>query len=416
MSQDELLNSQPDPDPPTRRKVPFLIWVLLGIALGVLLGYFLPQGAPHYKDASNLFIQSIKMLVSPLLLVSIVLGLCSSTGKQAGKLLGKALLWFWLATSVALFIGLGAANLAKPGVGAPKTESQSAPKAPEKKTWVEQLVPSSAVKAMAENQVLPLVFFSILFGFALSTLGNRALPLIAVLQSVNDAMFKLASYVMYLVPIGVAGAIAHAISSSGGIGVFRSLFLLVGTLYAALVVFVLVLLLAVKLLTRANIGRVLFAIKDSLLLAFSSASSESVLPQVMASLEKLGVPSRIVRLVIPTGYSFNLDGTTLYLSLAAMFLAQASGKTMTMGAQLVMMITLLVASKGVAAVPRASLLVLTSICTQFGLEPVYLISIVAVDTFMDMARTSVNVLGNSMATLVVGTWEKAIPKDAPCLR
>jgi proton glutamate symport protein len=273
-------------------------------------------------------------------------------------------------------------------------------------------VPESVVAALADNSILQIVFFSVLFGMGLSAIGARGQPVVEVLRGVTDAMFKVTEYVMRFAPIGVGAAMAAAVGHHGP-GVLLRLAKLVGSLYAALLVFVVLLLLAVKLVTGLHVRRVLAALKEPLFLAFSTTSSESALPKAMQGMEKLGVPPHIVGFVIPAGYSFNLDGTTLYLALASMFIAQAAGVHMTAWQQVVMMLTLLLTSKGVAAVPRASLVVLASTCAQFGLKVEWIATILSVDAVMDMARTSVNVLGNCMASVVVAKWEGQLAADAP---
>lgn len=414
------MNTQNTTAAPTKKKLNMSLLILaaavIGIGLGLLtpiVSKYIPNANAHltsmYKASSKIFILLIKMIVAPLVFSSLVVGICTSGGKRVSKVLGKAIVWFWLATSLALAVGLGAANIFHPGAGAQKIQGQAVElKTP--KPFVEQVIPTSIVEAMAKNDVLQIVVFAVLFGMALAAVGDKGKPVVDVLKGITDGMFKLTEYVMYVVPLGVAGSLADTVANYG-LKSLVSLIKLVGCLYLALMVFVVILVVVVKILTRAKILRVLREIKSSLLLAFSTASSETVLPKVIDSMEKLGVPPRIVRLVIPAGYSFNLDGTTLYLSLAALFIVQAMGISMSFGKQLTMMLTLLITSKGVAAVPRASLVVLMQTCTQFGLNVEWVATILAVDTFMDMARTSVNVLGNCLATLVVAKWEKELPAD-----
>lgn len=397
-------------------------WILVALVIGIFFGLLAPiKWILPLEKVGSWFIRLIKMLVAPLVFSTLVVGLCSAGHKNVGRLLTKALIWFWLATAVALAAGLGVANIAKPGQG---VVSHSTPKEIEElkekidqakkkqKNLVEQVVPESIVQALSENALLQIVFFSVLFGLALSTIGERSQVVVDSLKAIGDAMFKVTGYVMYTAPIGVGGAIAYAVGTKG-VGVLLTLAKLVGSLYAALIIFVFALLLFVKLVTRIKISVLLKEIRSSLLIAFSTASSETVLPRVMRSLERLGVPKGIVGLVIPSGYSFNLDGTTLYLSLAAMFIAQAGKIEMGAGTQIWLMLNLLIASKGVAAVPRASLIVLASICGNFGLNVEWVATILGVDTFMDMARTSVNVLGNACASIVVAKWEKDLPQNAP---
>ena len=396
-----------------------IVALILGSAVGAYLGGHLGQGlqppgwmpkASSLEWMSKTFIRLIKMLVSPIIFSTLVVGLAGAGEKHIGRLLLKALLWFWVATAAALFIGLGVANTLKPGLGA-VGGSGSFP-TPASKPFYEQVVPTSLIDAMANNSILQIVFFSLLFAMALVAIGDKGKPVLAVLRGVAEAMFKLTEYVMRFAPFGVFAAMAVAVGTQGPV-VMVQLGKLVLALYLALIVFVMVLLLAVKLITGVRIGLVLRELREPLLLAFSTTSSESALPKAIATMERLGVPSHIVGFVLPAGYSFNLDGSTLYLALASLFIAQATGKYLSPTTQIEMMLTLLLASKGVAAVPRASLVVLASTCAAYGLKVEWIATILGVDAVMDMARTMVNVLGNCMASIIVGQWEHAIPKDAP---
>ncbi len=396
-----------------------IVALILGSAVGAYLGGHLGQGlqppgwmpkASSLEWMSKTFIRLIKMLVSPIIFSTLVVGLAGAGEKHIGRLLLKALLWFWVATAAALFIGLGVANTLKPGLGA--VGGTGSFPTPASKPFYEQVVPTSLIDAMANNSILQIVFFSLLFAMALVAIGDKGKPVLAVLRGVAEAMFKLTEYVMRFAPFGVFAAMAVAVGTQGP-GVMVQLGKLVLALYLALIVFVMVLLLAVKLITGVRIGLVLRELREPLLLAFSTTSSESALPKAIATMERLGVPSHIVGFVLPAGYSFNLDGSTLYLALASLFIAQATGKYLSPTTQIEMMLTLLLASKGVAAVPRASLVVLASTCAAYGLKVEWIATILGVDAVMDMARTMVNVLGNCMASIIVGQWEQAIPKDAP---
>ena len=396
-----------------------IVALILGSAVGAYLGGHLGQGlqppgwmpkASSLEWMSKTFIRLIKMLVSPIIFSTLVVGLAGAGEKHIGRLLLKALLWFWVATAAALFIGLGVANTLKPGLGA--VGGTGSFPTPASKPFYEQVVPTSLIDAMANNSILQIVFFSLLFAMALVAIGDKGKPVLAVLRGVAEAMFKLTEYVMRFAPFGVFAAMAVAVGTQGP-GVMVQLGKLVLALYLALIVFVMVLLLAVKLITGVRIGLVLRELREPLLLAFSTTSSESALPKAIATMERLGVPSHIVGFVLPAGYSFNLDGSTLYLALASLFIAQATGKYLSPTTQIEMMLTLLLASKGVAAVPRASLVVLASTCATYGLKVEWIATILGVDAVMDMARTMVNVLGNCMASIIVGQWEQAIPKDAP---
>jgi len=405
------------------KKLGLTTWIVIALIAGSVVGAYLgghlgprlhpPEWMPKATSLewmSKTFIRLIKMLVSPIIFSTLVVGLAGAGEQHIGRLLLKALLWFWAATAAALFIGLGVANTLQPGLGA--VGGNGSFPTPASKPFYEQVVPTSLVEAMANNAILQIVFFALLFSMALVAIGDKAKPVLAVLRGVAEAMFKLTEYVMRFAPFGVFAAMAVAVGTQGP-GVMLQLGKLVVSLYFALVLFVAILLVAVKLITGARIGLIVRELREPLLLAFSTTSSESALPKAIATMERLGVPPHIVGFVLPAGYSFNLDGSTLYLALASLFIAQATGKYLSPATQIEMMLTLLLASKGVAAVPRASLVVLASTCAAYGLKVEWIATILGVDAVMDMARTMVNVLGNCMASIIVGKWEKALPADAP---
>ncbi|MFO0573605.1 MAG: dicarboxylate/amino acid:cation symporter [Polyangia bacterium] len=402
-----------------RRKLPGLtFWIFVALVAGVLCGHFAPGFSAKLVPVSKSFIRLIKLLVAPIIFSTLVVGLAGAGERRIGRLLLKSLTWFWLATAVALVIGLGVANVLKPGLGAVESSQVSFERPGPPIPFYEQVIPESIVAAMAGNKILQIVFFAVLFAMALAAVdskgGEKARPLIEALRAVAEAMFKVTEYVMYTAPIGVFAAMAAAVGAQG-LGVMQQLGKLVLSLYLALLLFVVLLLLGLRALTGVRIGLMLRELREPLILAFSTTSSESALPKAMTRMERLGVPPHIVGFVLPAGYSFNLDGSTLYLSLAAMFIAQATGQVLTPLTQLEMMLTLLVASKGVAAVPRASLVVLATTCAQFGLKAEWIATILGVDAVMDMARTTVNVLGNCVASVVVARWERGLPADAPLL-
>jgi proton glutamate symport protein len=332
--------------------------------------------------------------------------------KRVGRLAFRSILYFEVVTTLALFVGLAAVNLVKPGRGIDVrsgSAEQGTTLAATKVTvggMVSHLVPQSFAEAWTANDVLPIVIWTLIFAVSLARLRNGPAKkfMLSFCESLSEVMFEFVRVVMYFAPIGIGAAIAVTVSRSG-LGVLRSLGLLVGTLYGALIVFVLVVLVPVAVLARVPIRRFIHAVKEPWLIAFSSASSEAALPLAMERMEQMGVPRRIVAFVLPTGYSFNLDGTTLYLSLASVFVAQAAGVDMPLSTQLLMMFTLMLTSKGVAAVPRASLVILAGTLSQFGLPLTAVGVILGVDALMDMARTSTNVLGNCLATVVMARWE-----------
>jgi proton glutamate symport protein len=402
---------------PSRRfRITLTQQILLGLALGCLIGWLSPSFATSLKPISQLFLRLIKMVVGPLLLTTLVAGIAGAGGKMVGRLGLKAILWFVLATAVALFIGLFTANLVQPGVGAVLPgEATPVDKLAKAKSFVDfflEAFPTSIFDAMARNDMLPIVVFSIFLGVAVSAAGPKADPVKHLAEAGAEAMFKLVGFVMRFAPFGVGAAIAVTLGTSGA-GVLLPLLTCIGALYAALLVFFVLLFVAMRLLTRAHMPTFLRAIREPALIAFTTASSEAALPRALQVLEQLGIPRRIVGFVVPTGYAFNLDGTTLYLSLAFMFVAQAAGMDMTWGEQLGAMLVLMLASKGVAGVPRAAIVVLASTLPTFHLPEGGAVLLLGIDALMDMGRTCVNVVGNCVATVIVAAWEKAIPAGAP---
>lgn len=403
--------------------VSFSQWILISMVVGILIGWFAPDFAPNLRPLANIFLRMIKSLIVPLLFSTLVVGIAGHGDDMArvGKLALRSIIYFEIVTTLALAIGLFAVNLVKPGVGlsiAPDTvggeEFQAlASKAPTFSSVLEHTVPQSFFEAAAQNEVLQIVFFAILFAVALAQVeGDSKKVMLNWLQSLSDIMFKFVGIVMAYAPIGIGAAIGVTVGKSG-LDVMLNLAKLVGTLYVSLVVFILVVLLPVALLMRLNIKRFWQLVREPWLIAFTTASSEAAFPQAMQAMEKFGVPRRIVSFVLPTGYSFNLDGSTLYLAIASVFVAQAAGIDMPIGQQLLMMLTLMLTSKGVAAVPRASLVILSGALAQFGLPLEGIAVILGVDAIMDMARTSVNLLGNCLATAVMARWEGVLEEPQP---
>ena len=382
--------------------------------VGVLLGWLAPGFAISLKPLSTIFLNMIKSLIAPLLFATLVVGIAGHGDdmKRVGKLAFRSILYFEIVTTLALAVGLIAVNLVRPGegVGLP-TEQVSATITEASQRTVtfsgvlEHIVPSSFVDAAAKNEVLQVVFWSIIFAVALARtpIGPKKIML-GFAESLSEVMFKFVGIVMAFAPFGIGAAIAVTIGQSG-IGVLKNLGILVLTLYGALVVFVLFVLVPVALIFRIPLSAFWKTVREPWLIAFSTASSEAALPRAMQKMEAFGVPRRIVAFVMPTGYSFNLDGSTLYLALASVFVAQAANIDMPISQQILMMLTLMVTSKGVAAVPRASLVILSGALTQFGLPLSGVALILGVDAVMDMARTSINLVGNCLATAVMARWE-----------
>jgi proton glutamate symport protein len=404
-------------DTPSARRFRFTLTyqILLGLVVGCLIGWLFPDFAMSLDPISQIFLRMIRVLVGPLLFTTLVVGLAGAGAKLVGRLGLKAILWFELATTVALVIGMITANLVEPGVGAQGKATAALDKLDHAKTWSEFLInmfPTSMFDALARNDVLQIVVFSVAFGLAVSAAGSKAKLIKDIAEAGAEVMFKLVDLVMRFAPFGVAAAIAVTLGKNGT-GVIVSLLKCVLALYASLLVFFALLFTALKLLTRTHLPSFLRAIREPALIAFTTATSEAALPRAMEALEQLGIPRRLVGFVVPTGYSFNLDGTTLYLSLALMFMAQFSGIEMSLGEQLAAMGYLMVASKGVAGVRGAALVVLYGTLDRFHFSPISLQLLIGIDAFMDMGRTCVNVVGNCVATVVVANWEKAIPADAP---
>lgn len=384
-------------------------WIFIGMAAGIALGFFAPAFAANLVPLSNIFLRLIKSIIAPLLFGTLVAGIASTGSVKAmGRIGLKAIIYFEVVTTVALFLGLAAVNLVQPGRGMQLSPTGSEVNVPKIQTSfaaiLEHTFPSSIIDAMARGEVLQIVVFSFLFGAAAAAIGAAAQPVVRFAESLAEIMFRYTSYVMYLAPVGVGAAMAVTVSTKG-IGVLYGLGKLILTMYAAQIVFVVLVLGGIIALAGVPFRRFITAAREPFLIAFSTASSEAALPRALENMERFGVPKHIVAFVMPTGYSFNLDGTTLYLSLASVFVAQAAGVDMPFGQQLLMMLTLMLTSKGVAGVPRAALVILAGTLGTFGLPLEGAAVLLAVDAVLDMARTSVNVLGNCLATAVVARWE-----------
>lgn len=452
-----------------------LTWkIMIGLVLGILLGYLKPDWGTAVRPLSLLFLNLIKSVIAPLIFSTLVIGI-AGTGdiKQVGRMGVKALIYFEIITTFALFIGLAAVNITRPGVGVslagitrpedkavlaerarsladeaseaskrandyaaaanPEAASRAAveaataaqkssaaaqavakglmapdPPAPAQSfgDLIAHLSPASIIKAMAEGDVLQIVVFSVMFALAVTSIGAKAAPIVRWCESLADIMFRFTEFVMKFAPVGVGAAMANTVGHSG-LGVLQNLGMLVGTLYGALTVLLLFVLVPVALIFRVPIKDFIRAVRTPATIAFATTSSESALPRAMENMQRLGVPRRIVGFVLPTGYSFNLDGTTVYLSLASIFVAQAAGVHLSWWQQLTMVFTLMLTSKGVAGVPRAALVILLGTLNSFHLPAEGVIIILGVDELMDMARTAMNVVGNCLATVVVARWEGA---------
>ena len=374
------------------------------------MGVISPAFARSLEPVSNIFLRLIKSIVGPLLFGTLIYGIASAGElKTMGRIALKSITYFEVATTFALAIGLTMVNLLQPGAGLSLSGEgtaalQGVNKPISLSGVLEHAVPSNIFESLAQNDVLQMVIFFFLFGAACSAIGEKAQPVVKFAGAVAEVMFRYTKYVMYLAPFGVAAAIAVTIGSKG-IAVLFSLGKLVGSLYLAEFFFVVVVLGSAVSLSKVPLRRFVRAVRQPFLIAFSTASSEAALPLALENMERFGVPKHIVGFVLPTGYSFNLDGSTLYLSLASVFVAQAAGVHMPLGTQITMMLTLMLTSKGAAAVPRASLVILTGTLGTFHLPLEGVTLILGVDALMDMCRTSVNLLGNCVATAVIARWE-----------
>jgi Na+/H+-dicarboxylate symporter len=392
------------------KKISLTSWIFIALLLGILIGVLFPEFAKHLAPISNIFLRLITSIVGPLLFGTLVSGIASAGElKTMGRIGLKALIYFEIATTFALVIGLVVVNVMRPGAGLRLTGKITAAvpvfATPASLSEIlEHAVPSNIFESLAQNNVLQMVVFFFLFGAACSAIGAKALPVVNFAASVAEVMFRYTKYVMYLAPFGVGAAIAVTIGSKG-IGVLFGLGKLVGTLYLAQALCVLLVLGPSLVIARVPIGRFWEAARQPFLIAFSTASSEAALPLALENMERFGVPKHIVGFVLPTGYSFNLTGSSLYLSLASIFIAQAADVRMSLGTQLSMMLTLMLMSKGTAGVPRAALVILAGALGAFQLPQEGITLILGVDALMDMCRTSVNVIGNCVATAVVARWE-----------
>ena len=389
-------------------------YIFLGMAAGLLVGWLWPEFALNLRPFSTIFIRLIKSLIAPLIFSTLVVGIAGHGDlRQVGRMGLKALVYFEILTTLALIVGLVAVNTVKPGVGVTLHAAEGASEIiAHRQTFsdvVTHIVPQSIVQAAAEGEVLQIVVFALLFSLGLAAIPEqKRLVALNFFDAVAETMFKVAGIVMLYAPIGVGAAIAVTVGSRG-MSVLINLGMLIVTLYGALLVFAVAVLVPVALLTGVPLKRFIEAVREPALIAFSTTSSEAALPKAFEGLEKMGVPRRIVAFVLPTGYSFNLDGSTLYLSLTSVFVAQAAGIDMPLPTQILMMVTLMLTSKGVAGVPRGALIILAGALSSFGLPLEGVAVILGVDSILDMGRTTINVIGNCLATVVVARWEGEFP-------
>ncbi len=396
-------------------------WIFVAMIAGAEFGFDAPAAAAQMRVFSDIFLRLIKTIVAPLILATLVVGIAGHGDlRGVGRIGIKALVYFEVVTTLALGIGLLAINISKAGVGLalPAEPSAGLPAvaAAAPVHWDDFLLhifPENLAKSIAEGQILQVAVFAVFFGIALATLSeSKRGPVLRLCESLSEVMFRFTNVVMYFAPIGVGAAMAYTVGHMG-LGVLVNLGKLLLTLYGALALFGVLVLLPAALLFRVPVARFLAAVAEPATIAFATSTSEAALPRAMENMEALGVPRRVVAFVIPAGYSFNLDGSTLYLAVASIFVAQAAGIHLSIGQQLLMMGTLVLTSKGVAGVPRATLVVLLATAATFHLpsEPIFVI--LGIDALMDMARTTVNVVGNCLASAVVARWEGVFGTEAP---
>ena len=385
-------------------------WILVSMIIGIEIGLNFPEFAQNLSVLSKIFLRLIKTIIAPILFATLVVGIAGHSNlRQVGRMGWKSILYFEVVTTLALLIGILAINITRAGEGIvlPEGFNQELPEA-KAQGWQEVVLhvfPENFIKSIYHGDVLPIVVFSVIFGISLALLSEKKKrPILDFTESLAETMFKFTNIIMHFAPFGVGAAIAVTVGHLG-IDILTSLLKLLFTLYGALLVFLFAVLLPVALLVKVPIRKFFRAISEPVSIAFATTSSESALPKAMENMEKLGVPRKIVSFVLPTGYTFNLDGSTLYLSLASVFVAQAANIDLSIGDQILMVFTLMLTSKGVAGVPRATLVILLGTAASFGLPLWPIMAILGIDELMDMARTSVNVIGNCLATIIIAKWE-----------
>lgn len=397
--------------------------IFLALIFGVITGHFAPDFAVKMKPFAVIFLRMVKMIIAPLLFATLVVGIAGhGDAKRLGKIGLKTIVYFEIVTTLALIIGLTMANIFKPGVGfvngstphAIHMQEAGLMAGAQAHTSISEMVtsifPTSIIDAMAQGNLLQIVVFSIFFALSIIAIGKKAQPVIDILNSVSQIMFKFTEYVMYFAPLGIFGAIASTIGANG-LSVLKSYFKVIGALYAALAVFVLLVLIIACKIVKISFRSLIGALQEPAILAFTTASSEAAFPKAMEIMERFGVPKNIVGFVMPTGYTFNLDGSTLYLAMAVIFSSQIVGINLDLNQQLIIMLALMLTSKGVAGVPRVSLIVLAGTLASFNIPILGVAILLGIDQILDMGRTTVNLIGNCVATVVIARWERVFDYD-----
>ncbi len=393
--------------------------IFFALILGVLVGHFAPDFAVKMRPLAVIFLRMVKMIIAPLLFATLVVGVAGhGDAKSLGKIGLKTIIYFEIVTTLALIIGLTMGNIFKPGVGFVSGTSPHAihmqeaglMAATQAHTTVSEMVtnifPTSIVDAMAQGNLLQIVVFSIFFALAIVAVGKNAKPVLDILNSVSQIMFKFTEYVMYFAPLGIFGAIAATVGANG-LSILKNYAKVIGALYAALAVFVILVLIIVCKIVKISFRNLIRALQGPALLAFTTASSEAAFPKAMDIMERFGVPKNIVGFVMPTGYTFNLDGSTLYLAMAVLFSSQIVGIHLDLNQQVIIMLALMLTSKGIAGVPRVSLIVLAGTLASFNIPILGVAILLGIDQILDMGRTTVNLIGNCVATVVIARWEKS---------
>ncbi len=397
--------------------------IFIALFLGVIFGHFFPDFAVRMRPFAEIFLRMVKMIIAPLLFSTLVVGIAGhGDAKSLGKIGLKTIIYFEIVTTLALIIGLTMGNIFKPGVGfvsgtsvhAIEMQAAGLVAASHAHTSIGAMVtdifPTSVVDAMAKGNLLQIVVFSIFFALAICAVGKKAQPVLDLLNSVSQIMFKFTEYVMYFAPLGIFGAIAATVGANG-LSVLKNYFKIIGALYTALAVFVVLVLFIVCKIVRISFRTLLRALQEPALLAFTTASSEAAFPKAMEIMERFGVPKNIVSFVMPTGYTFNLDGSTLYLAMAVLFSSQIVGIHLDLNQQIIIMLALMLTSKGIAGVPRVSLVVLAGTLASFNIPILGVAILLGIDQILDMGRTTVNLIGNCVATVVIARWEKVFDYD-----
>ena len=393
-------------------------YIVLALILGVVVGAVSPDLGLAMKPLGDIFIRMIKMIVVPLIFFSLIMGI-AGTGdfSKLGRLGGKAILWFEVATTVALVVGLLVVNLIEPGMGVHIQQgmTDAVQKIADHKPldhiqMIVNIVPTNIIDAMARADMLQIIFFSCIFAISAAKAGKDGQKVIDLSRDITHIMFNVTHYVMKVSPIGIFGAIAHTVAMYG-LDVLIPLLKLIGTMYLAIGIFLVILVIGAAVVTKVNLVGFMKVIKEPMVLAFTTSASEAALPIAMEKLERIGIPKHIVSFVLPLGYTFNLDGSTLYSAVAVIFLGQVYGVPLPLGLQIVILLTLMISTKGIAGVPGAALIILAGTATAFGIPVEGVAMLLGIDRVLDMARTMCNVTGNCIAGLVVARWEHEISAE-----